>query len=91
MPKVLEFGSYVLFFWAAEDGEPVHVHVAVRRPTEGATKIWLTRDGGCVLAHNAGHIPPKDLRTILELVAANHGLICRAWREHFGVEPRFYC
>lgn len=89
MPKVMEFGQYVIFFWSGENGEPIHVHVAVKRPTENATKIWLTRSGGCVLANNNGNIPGKDLRDILDLVAANHSLICEKWEEYFEEAPRF--
>ena len=54
MPRVLEFGKYIIFFWIGEDGKPVHVHVSVKRPMDNSTKIWLTRNGGCLLAHNKG-------------------------------------
>ena len=92
MPKVLSFGQYVLFFWVGENDEPVHVHVAVRRPAKGATKFWLTRNGGCVLAHNASHIPEDDLRDLAKLVKFNHRYICERWVEAFGPESlRFYC
>lgn len=37
MPQLFSYGPYVFFFWMGEDGEPVHVHVAVRRPAENAT------------------------------------------------------
>lgn len=91
MPKVLQFGPYVLFFWVGEDGEPVHIYVAFKRPTENATKIWLTASGGCILAHNKSGIPEKDLRNILELISLNHGLICEKWRETFQGDITFYC
>ena len=91
MPKVLEFGPYILFFWVGENGEPVHIHVALKRPTENATKIWLTSSGGCLLAHNRSHIPEKDLRNILELISLNHDYICRKWCEVFQGDIRFYC
>lgn len=54
----------------------MHAHVAVKRPTRDATKIWLTRSGGLKLAHNKGGIPNRDLRDIMRFVAANHGLNC---------------
>lgn len=91
MPKVLEFGPYILFFWVGENGEPVHVHVALRRPTENATKIWLTSSGGCILAHNKSKIPAKDLADILELVSLNHGYICEKWKSVFQGDLSFYC
>lgn len=46
MPSLFRLGPYIIFFWTGENGEPVHVHVAVKRPTAEATKIWLTRSGG---------------------------------------------
>ncbi|MEE1159820.1 MAG: DUF4160 domain-containing protein [Atopobiaceae bacterium] len=73
-------------FWSSEEGEPVHVHVAKGRPTPDATKLWLTSAGGCVLAHNKGKIPSKDLKAIERIVAAQHDMICREWRSYFDVE-----
>ena len=57
MPTILTLGRYVLFFWLGESDEPVHIHVAVRRPVEHATKFWLTADGGCILASNGSNSP----------------------------------
>ncbi|MBS5451864.1 MAG: DUF4160 domain-containing protein [Coriobacteriia bacterium] len=76
MPSLFRFGPYVLFFWTGENGEPVHVHVAVKRPGKDATKIWLTADGGCKLAHNRDDIPKRDLRDLMQFIAANHKFIC---------------
>ena len=80
----------MLFFWSGEDGEPVHVHVCIKRPTENATKIWLTRNGGCTLANNNSRIPERDLTDILELVALNHQRICTLWSERFHGDVEFY-
>lgn len=91
MPKVFEFGPYVIYFWVGENGEPVHVHVAVKRPTENATKIWLTSSGGCLIAHNKSNIPSKDLADICELVSLNHDYICKKWRAVFQGDISFYC
>ncbi len=70
MPSLFRLGPYIIFFWTGENGEPVHVHVAVKRPTAEATKIWLTRSGGCKLAHNKGDIPARDLRDIMQFVSS---------------------
>ena len=43
-----------------ENGEPIHVHVSKGRPTPNATKIWLTRTGGCIVASNGSQIASKD-------------------------------
>ncbi|WP_455138486.1 DUF4160 domain-containing protein [Thermophilibacter sp.] len=91
MPKILEIGRYVVFFWMGEPNEPVHVHVAPNRPTENATKFWLTAAGGCILANNHSHIPEKDLRDLAKVIRLNHGYICERWIEVFGEESlRFY-
>ena len=84
MPSLFRFGPYVIFFWTGEGGEPVHVHVAVKRPTRDATKIWLTANGGCELAHNKAEIPARDLRDIQQFVAANHSFICERWLQVVG-------
>lgn len=52
MPRILVFGQYVLFFWIAENGEPVHIHVGIKRAAANSTKFWLTKNGGCTLANN---------------------------------------
>lgn len=90
MPKLFVYKEYVFYFWSGEDGEPVHVHVCVKRPTENATKIWLTRKGGSLLANNNSQIPKKDLVDILELMALNHERICRLWSERFQGDLSFY-
>ena len=90
MPSLFRFGPYVLFFWTGEGAEPVHVHVAINRPCRDAPKIWLTRSGGCKIAHNKGDIPPRDLRDIQQFIAANHAYICAQWEQTVGAVS-FYC
>lgn len=77
MPKVFSFRGYTFFFWTAENGEPVHIHVAKGRPTPHATKVWLTRSGGCILASNGSRIQSAELREILEFAALNHERMCK--------------
>lgn len=84
MPRVLTFGQYILFFWMAENGEPVHVHVAVRKPSEHSTKFWLTSNGGCLLASNNSKIPEKDFRDLSKLITLNHRYIVAKWIDVFG-------
>jgi hypothetical protein len=86
MPKLFEYGEYIVYFWSNEEGEPVHVHIAVRRPSEHATKVWLTSSGGCVLASNDGRISSHDLDDLLEIIALNYDRICDRWRSAFGNE-----
>lgn len=92
MPRVLIFGQYVLFFWIAEKGEPIHIHVGVKRAAANSTKFWLTKDGGCKLANNESKIPAKDLRDPSKLITMNHQFICDKWCETFGDDSlTFYC
>ena len=92
LPSIFSVGGYRVFFWSNELGEPVHVHVCKGTPGPHATKIWITRSGGCILANNQSNIPPKSLSELMEIIAAQSGLICRKWKEFFAVdEPSFFC
>ena len=59
MPRVFKIGGYIVYFWVNENDplEPVHVHVCEGVPSPTATKIWITRNGGCLLCHNKSKIP----------------------------------
>ena len=70
--------------------EPVHIHAAQGKPTKNATKIWITRAGGCLLQNNQSGIPERKLRIIMQIVAARHEEIVRKWIDTFG-EIRYYC
>lgn len=83
MPKLFRVGRYVVYFWSNENGEPIHVHIAEVTPTAGATKIWLTKAGGCIVANNNSRIPQKDLTRLLEMISAQFFMIYAAWKEHF--------
>ena len=83
-------GGYRVFFWSNEVGEPIHVHVAKGTPTPGATKIWLTRAGGCIVASNGSKIPTKDLAILTEFIAAQFQLICDAWKSFFVTDDIFF-
>jgi len=57
-----------------------------------ATKIWLTKAGGCILANNNGRIPERDLNRILEIVPLYFFKIVSKWKERYGKENiKFYC
>lgn len=92
MHSIFRIGSYVVFFWSNENNEPIHVHVIKGDPAPNATKIWLTKAGGCILANNNSRIPDHDLNAIIEIVTAQFFLICAKWKDHFCVdEISFYC
>jgi len=92
MPRIFKVGPYLVYFWINESEplEPMHVHVSQGRPERDATKIWLTRGGGCCLAHNRGNIPSHVLRNIMDIIETRHAYVELRWRAKFG-SVRYYC
>lgn len=92
MPKLFSVCGYTVYFWSNENGEPIHVHVSKGRPTPNGTKIWLTRSGGCILAHNGSKIPMHELNELMVFISAQFFLICDKWKNAFVIdEINFYC
>ena len=92
MPKLFMVSGYVVYFWSDEAGEPIHVHISKGRPMPNATKIWLTKAGGCIVANNRSQIPQKELNELLEFISAQFFLICSKWKQHFVTDIiEFYC
>ena len=84
MPKILAgFLVYVFYFWANENMEPIHVHVAKGTQTPNATKFWITSDGA-ELANNNGKIPDNELRQIRKYILLNRERIIAQWISVFG-------
>lgn len=92
MPQIFKIGGYWVYFWANENDplEPIHVHVAYGKPTENATKIWITRAGKCLICHNRSKIPSHTLRNISRIIEARSDDIIQKWLTFFG-EINFYC
>lgn len=92
MPQIFRLGSYRVFFWLDEGMpvEPVHVHVSKGVPAEKATKLWITKAGGCVVAHNNSRIPQHELNNLMQMISGRCSYILEEWKKYFG-EPRFYC
>ncbi len=84
MPILFELYGYKIFFWANENNEPVHVHVAKGKQSANATKIWLPQESNPVVAHNKSRIPQKELTRILKSVAQNRDTIIARWYDYFG-------
>ena len=92
VPSLIEVLGYKIFFWSNEFMEPVHVHISKGKPTGNATKVWLTRGGGCVLEHNKSRIPEKDLKYIMGTITSNYFMIIEQWIFHSAnKEIKFYC
>ena len=65
MPKLFMVCGYTVYFWSNENGEPIHVHISKGKPTPNATKIWLTKSGGCILASNGSKISKKEMNELI--------------------------
>ena len=92
MPRVFKIGGFLIYIWLIENDplERVHVHVGEGVPSATATKIWITRNGGCLLCHNKSKIPLRQLRTIMQTIEARKKDILDLWYETFG-QISYYC
>lgn len=92
MPQVFKIAGYWVYFWSNESEplEPVHVHVHEGKPVENATKIWITRAGGCLLANNNSRISERMLRNLMDVIEARSHEVIDKWQDHFG-EADFIC
>lgn len=92
MPNLFSVSGYKIYFWANENGEPIHVDVSKGKPRQDSTKIWITRSGGCILASNKSNIPPRELNELMEFISAQYFLICAKWKEFFATDQiQFFC
>ena len=91
MPNLYRIGGYVIFFWSNEFNEPIHIHIAKKKPTSNATKIWLTKSGGYIIANNKSRIVKNDLNEIFDVLSIHHSDICEEWQRHFKTDIKFYC
>ena len=92
MPRIFNIDNWIVFFCSGEGVplEPVHVHVSLKTPKAGATKIWITRCGGCLLANNDSNIPAPVLRSLMEIIETRKFEIIAKWKEYFG-DIAYYC
>ena len=92
MPSIFEFLGYKIYFWSNENYEPIHVHISKGNPTANSTKIWLTKQGLCMIANNNSNIPQNDLNKLLRIISLQFFLICNEWKKHFKTDTiKFYC
>ncbi len=92
MPQVFRIGSYWVYFWTNENEplEPIHVHVSEGRPTSNATKIWITKNGRCLLCNNNSKIPDNTLRNIMRIIESQGHEVIKMWIDYFG-EISYFC
>lgn len=84
--------GYKVYFWSNEGNEPIHVHISKGNPSGNATKIWLTKTGGTIVANNNSNIPVSELKKILKVINDNYFFVLTKWKRYFeGQEVKFYC
>ena len=89
MPKLFEMFGYIISIWSNENGEPIHVHISKRRPSEKSTKVWLLSNGEVLLANNNSRVEKKSLANIMMFIKANHTEIVQYWAGYHGY-VKFY-
>ena len=77
MPTVLRVGSYRLFFYASDIGEPPHIHV---EHDERSAKFWLEP---VRLARSSG-FRAIELQRLRRLVELHREDLLRSWHEYFA-------
>lgn len=77
MPTIFWAKGYRFSFYSYDLGEPIHVHVT---KAGAEAKIWMNP---LALARNK-RFRDHEIREILDLVAANRGVIESAWNERRG-------
>ena len=92
LPNIFEQYGYKVYFWSNENKEPIHVHISKGTPHGNSTKVWLTRNGGCILANNNSEVPKDELKEIMKTISLNFLYIVAKWQEvHGQYSTRFFC
>lgn len=84
MPGLYRINGFLVYFWANESGEPVHVHVSRGRPANQSAKFWILENGEVSLAKGSPDMTAKELRGIQDFVRSVSPEIVLAWQEMFG-------
>lgn len=83
-------GAFAIYFWSNESGEPVHVHVAPKRPSARSVKFWIAKNGQVILANNNLQLSRHEINYLIKLISLQTEYICDKWKEEFG-NITFYC
>lgn len=92
MPNLFSYLGYTVFFWSNEINEPIHVHICKDRASQNSTKIWITKNGDCILANNNSKIPEHDLNKLFKSIRYNFFYIVSEWKNFYGIDDvKYYC
>ena len=90
MPVYVRYSGWYVYFWTNEKDEPIHFHIAEGKPSENATKIWITKSKKAFICHNKSKIPSHKLNIIMKVIEARADEIIEKWKEYFG-QISYYC
>jgi hypothetical protein len=76
MPTVLKQGSYRVFFYAGDRGEPAHVHV---QRENCMAKFWLRP----LRLANSGDFGRAEIRRIEQILGEHQEQLLEAWNDFF--------
>lgn len=76
MPVVVRIDGFILFFYSADRGEPIHIHIYYQG---GTAKFWLKP---LKIAYNKG-LKQKEITKAKRLVLKYHQDIEEKWIEFF--------
>lgn len=87
-PRIfIDYKDLAFYFYSNENNEPIHVHVAHKRPAAKAAKFWVGRNG--VTLADSGSFSKKELNDIEFLLDSHLDIIIAQWSRTFGT-ANFY-
>lgn len=84
MPGLYRIHGFLIYFWANESSEPVHVHVARGKPSKNAAKFWILQNGDVKLDKQPTDMTAKEVRGITEFLQSVSPEVIAAWEEMLG-------
>ena len=86
MPIIYELYGYQISIWSNENGEPIHVHISKKKPSQNSTKLWLLSDGTFEIANNRSKVPETLLMQIIRILNKNAEDVRNFWIAYHGYE-----
>ena len=77
MPTVFSEGPYRFFFYAGDQGEPIHVHV---ERDDSIAKFWIDP----VRLHRSKGFRRWELSRIRKIIEGKQAYIVEFWNEYFN-------
>lgn len=84
LPGLYRISGFLVYFWANESGEPIHVHVARGKQSPSSAKFWILENGDVRLEKSSPDMSSKEERGIVDFLRSVAPDIVVAWQEVFG-------